>query len=67
MSPRIFPWDRLSKKKHRIPARTVSMAVISFLPGLVPKNRNINRMIHIGAVYCSMIVLPAVVSLLATA
>ena len=33
----------------------------------MPKNRNMNRMIQIGAVYCRMIVFPAVVILLAMA
>ena len=66
-SPRIIPLDRLSKKKHRIPASTISMATASPLPGLFPKNRNCSSMIQIGAVYCRMIVFPAVVSLLAMA
>ena len=60
-----MPADRLSKKKHRIPARTNPIVIPWDLSGLSLKNRKLSRMIQTGAEYCRTIAFPAVVSLFA--
>ena len=64
--PAGLPAETLSRKKHRMPAKTAAAVIRSRRVGRTRNSTAMNKMIHTGAVYCRMMVLAAVVSLLAT-
>jgi len=62
--PSIFPEERPSRKKKTMPVKTSAQVITSNRLGFSLKKSHIMPMRKAGAVYCRMIVLAAVVSLL---